>query len=126
MGILWGRPVCFCVIRPQRYTREFMEKSESFTLSFFEEEYRDALNLCGTRSGRGFEKVQAAGLTPVAGALPQTTTFAEARLVIACRKIYFQDIDPAHFVDPSIQDSYPQKDYHRMYIGEIKNIGLKE
>jgi flavin reductase (DIM6/NTAB) family NADH-FMN oxidoreductase RutF len=118
MGVLWDKEVCWCVIRPQRYTYEFMERSARFTLSFFDERYRGALNLCGTKSGRDIDKVAAAGLTP-------TTTdsgavyFAEARLVMECRKLYYQDIDPRNFVDPNIARNYPKRDYHRMYLGEI-------
>jgi len=121
LGVLWNRNVCFCVIRPHRYTYEFMERADSFTLSFFDEEFREALELCGTKSGRDIDKAEAAGLTPVAGTQDATTYFAEARMVLECRKIYFQDIDPRHFVDPSINDNYPQQDYHRMYVGEIVN-----
>jgi flavin reductase (DIM6/NTAB) family NADH-FMN oxidoreductase RutF len=122
VGVLWGRSVSWCVVRPQRHTYQFMERADCFTLSFFGEDYREALQLCGSTSGRDTDKARAAGLTPVAGALPGTTQFAEARLVIACRKIYVHDIDPAHFIDPSIGDNYPGKDYHRMYVGEIRDI----
>ena len=46
--------------------------------------------------------------------------FQEAELVLVCRKLYYQDIDPTHFLDQGIDGKwYPQKDYHRMYIGEI-------
>ena len=121
LGVIWNRNVCWCVIRPVRYTYEFMEKAESFTLSFFDEQYRDALNLCGSKSGRDVDKAAATGLTPIAGTLPGTTCFAQARLVIACRKIYYQDLIPGQFLDPGIEGNYPQKDYHRMYFGEIKN-----
>jgi len=120
-GVLWNRNICWCVIRPVRYTYEFMEKAESFTISFFDEEYRRALEFCGSASGRDVDKAAATGLTPVAGTLPGTTYFAEARLVFECKKIYFQDLDPAHFLDPSIHDNYPNKDYHRMYVGEVTN-----
>jgi len=118
MGILWGKEVCWCVIRPHRYTYQFMEAAERFTLSFFEERYREALNICGTKSGRDTDKVAASGLTPAqteSGAI----YFAEARLVIECKKIYSHDIDPRHFLDPDIASNYPKKDYHRMYLGEI-------
>ncbi|MEN6520106.1 MAG: flavin reductase family protein [Armatimonadota bacterium] len=118
-GVLWSKNVCFCVIRPTRYTLEFVEKSENFTLSFFDEKYRDALSFCGANSGRDVDKAAETGLTPAAGSMPGTTSFAEARLVIECKKLYFQDIDPANFLDPSIEKNYPVKDYHRMYIGEI-------
>jgi flavin reductase (DIM6/NTAB) family NADH-FMN oxidoreductase RutF len=125
MGALWSKYVCWCVIRPQRYTYEFMEKAEHFTLSFFEEKYRPALEICGTKSGRDTDKAAAAGLTPIAGTLPDTTTFAEARMVFECRKIYFQDLCPENFLDQGIHDWYPNKDYHRMYVGEVVNYLVK-
>ncbi|MHB9126545.1 MAG: flavin reductase family protein, partial [Armatimonadota bacterium] len=120
LGVLWGKNICFVFIRPERYTYEFVERAENFTLSFFDERYRDALNLCGTKSGREMDKIAAAGLTKVAGSLPGSTYFAEARLVIECRKIYFQDLDPAHFLDPAIGECYRGTGIHRMYIGEIE------
>jgi len=120
-GVLWDRNVCWCVIRPHRYTYQFMERAENFTLSFFEENYRSVLEFCGSRSGRDVDKAAATGLTPIPGSLPGTTCFAQARLIIECRKLYFQDLDPRNFLDPSIHDNYPQRDYHRMYLGEILN-----
>lgn len=77
-----------------------------------------ALELCGSRSGREINKAVDSGLTPIE-ITPGITSFAEARMVLECKKIYFQDINPAHVVDSSIADLYPARDYHRMYIGEI-------
>jgi flavin reductase (DIM6/NTAB) family NADH-FMN oxidoreductase RutF len=124
-GVLWRKNVCWCVIRPVRYTYEFMEKADCFTLSFFDDSYKPALELCGTKSGRDTDKAAAAGLTPVPGELAGTTSFAEARMVIECRKIYVHDLDPTHFLDPAIEDNYPQHDYHRMYFGEIVSVRVK-
>lgn len=118
IGVMWGKKIAWCVIRPHRYTYEFVERANIFTLSFFDEKYRNLLNLCGSKSGRDVDKVKATGLTPVVGS-SNGVYFAEARLVIECRKIYFQDIDPKNFIDPSISANYPEKDYHRMYVGEI-------
>jgi flavin reductase (DIM6/NTAB) family NADH-FMN oxidoreductase RutF len=117
LGVLWGKNVSFCFIRPGRHTFGFMEKSGVYTLSFFEEQYRDALNYCGTKSGRDVDKVSGSGLAPVFD--NESIYFAEARLVMVCRKLYFQDIAPDNFQDPSIFNSYPNKDYHRMYVGEV-------
>lgn len=125
LGVLWNKNIAWCVIRPQRYTYEFMEREEDFTLSFFTEEYRAALNLYGSKSGRDMDKAAAAGITPVQGAHPGTTTFEEARMYLSCRKIYFQDIDPKHFLDEKIQKNYPARDYHRMYVGEILACHIK-
>jgi flavin reductase (DIM6/NTAB) family NADH-FMN oxidoreductase RutF len=119
LGVLWEKKVAFCVVRPTRYTYEFLERSATFTLSFLEEQYRDILTYCGSRSGREVNKVAETGLTPLFD--DNAIYFAEARLVLICRKIYFQDFDPANFLHPKIEEFYPLKDYHRMYVGEIKN-----
>lgn len=117
LGVLWDRKVCFIFIRPTRYTYEFLEKADSFSLSFFGEKHRKALLYCGTHSGREQDKVKETGLTPESDG--GAVWFREARLVLLCRKIYTQDLEPERFLDPSIGKMYPQKDYHRMYIGEI-------
>lgn len=117
LGVLWERKAAFCFIRPTRYTFRFVEQSQSFTLSFFEEAHRKALLFCGSHSGRDRDKVREAGLTPVKDG--DWIYFSQARLVLACRKLYFQDIEPVRFQDPAIDTLYPGKDYHRMYVGEI-------
>jgi flavin reductase (DIM6/NTAB) family NADH-FMN oxidoreductase RutF len=121
MGELWFKPVCFCFVRPQRYTYEFMEKGEVFTLSFFDEKYKPQLNFCGSRSGRETDKAKECGFTPLA-ATNGSVFFEEARLVLECRKLYFQDLDLANFLDPAIMKNYPQNDFHRMYVGEITRV----
>jgi flavin reductase (DIM6/NTAB) family NADH-FMN oxidoreductase RutF len=120
IGILWERKVAMCVIRPHRYTFEFMERHPAFSLSFFDEKYRKALKLCGKVSGRDIDKVKAAGLTPIEGR-KGGIYFDEARMVLECRKIYWHDFDPTHFIEPKLDVFYPDKDYHRLYIGEIVN-----
>ncbi len=117
MGVLWDKKVSIVFIRPTRYTFEFLEKSEVYTLSFLEEQYRDILMYCGTNSGRDVNKVAETSLTPVFGI--GSVHFAEARLVLECKKIYFQDITPDRFLDKAIPEYYPKKDYHRVYVGEI-------
>ena len=119
LGFLWNKPICHIYVRPHRFTYSFIERYNFFTLSFFEEKYRECLNICGTKSGRDIDKIKETGLTPVAG--DKSVYFNEARLVIECRKIYYQDINPAFFIDSAIEANYPQKDYHRMYIGEVVN-----
>jgi flavin reductase (DIM6/NTAB) family NADH-FMN oxidoreductase RutF len=117
-GVLWNKNVCFIFIRPTRYTYGFIEKSNTFTLSFFDPKYKPVLNLCGTKSGRDCDKIKETGISP-AETKSGSIYFTEARLVIECRKIYYQDLLPANFLDPGIAANYPEKDYHRMYAGEI-------
>ena len=118
LGVLWGKNVSFCFVRNTRYTFEFMNDSSGYTLTFFDESYRDALNFCGTKSGRDVDKAAETGLSPVE--VEGTVAFEQARLALVCRKLYQQDMDPASFVDPSIAKHYVAKDYHRIYIGEIE------
>ena len=118
MGILWNKNVVFCVIRPGRYTFEHMEKHDNFSLSFFDESWRKALNLCGTASGRDVDKAAVTGLIPIPGK-HGTMTFEQARLVFECRKLYWQDVNPDHFLDRKLMANYPIRDFHRMYFAEI-------
>lgn len=125
MGILWNKPVVSVFIRPHRYTYDYVEKNTFFSLNFLDNDHRNILNLLGRESGRDMDKMNVEGLdvsTTDAG----TVFFKQSRLVVECRKIYFSDIDPTHFIDPAIDNNYPRKDYHRMYIGEIVNVLIKE
>lgn len=117
LGVLWHKNVATVYIRPQRYTYEFVEKNDLLTLSFFGEEYRSALTLCGSKSGRDCDKAKEAGLTPLF--VDGTTAFEEANLVLVCKKLYFDDLEPKQFLDSEIEKNYAAKDYHRMYILEI-------
>lgn len=119
-GEIWGRPAALVVIRPQRYTREFADREERMTLSFFAPEYRKALAYCGSHSGRDEDKIARAGLT-VAYTDDEVPALAEARLVLQCRKLYVGRIRPEEFVDRRCDEEwYPGHDYHKTYIVEIE------
>ncbi len=118
-GVLWNKPVAFTFIRPTRHTYGFAEAQDTFSLCFFEEAYRPALQLCGRVSGRDRDKIADAGLTLRHDR--QAPYFDEARLVLICRKLAAQDIDPAGFADTGIDDHY-HDDYHRVYVGEILQV----
>ena len=123
LGEIWGKDAAFIFIRPQRYTFEFIEKEEIFTLAFFSEEYKDALKICGTKSGRDIDKAKECGFTPAF--VDGTVTFEEAEYTLVCRKMASQFLDPAGFIDPAIENNYARKDYHKMYIGEIIKVYSK-
>jgi flavin reductase (DIM6/NTAB) family NADH-FMN oxidoreductase RutF len=119
IGVMWNRPFVQVVVRPVRYTFEFIEAYDTFTLCAFPRQYHAALSMLGTKSGRDSDKITEARLTPMAARCAQAPAYSEAHTVIECRKIYWQDMDPTHFLDPKIDRNYPQKDYHRIYYGEI-------
>lgn len=124
LGVLWGKNVATCYIRPQRHTKSFVDSNDRFTLSFYGEEYRNALNLCGTKSGRDCDKIKEAGLTPMF--IEGSTAFEEAEMIFVCKKLYAGELPPEHIVEKEIDTKwYEQKDYHTMYIAEIIKVLVK-
>ena len=113
-------PTAWVYVRPQRYTKEFMDREAYFTINFLGKEGKKACGYLGSRSGRDEDKVANAGLTPVFDAQYDTTYLAESRLVLVCRKIYTDVLDEEGFVDRSLlEDNYPARDLHTCYLGEI-------
>ncbi len=120
MGILWNKPVAFTFIRPQRYTYEFIENGDYFTMSAYGHDYGNALKFCGTNSGRDTDKARETGLIPVFD--EKAPYFKQARLVLVCRKMYSQDLNDESIIDESIKANYHGNDYHRMYVSEIVKV----
>ena len=119
VGVLWGKNVVYIFIRDSRYTKEFIDNGEFFSMSFFDEKYRDALSYCGKESGRNVDdKFKGAGLTP---AFRHNIPYPdEANLVLLCRKMAAMPITEDTFVDPQIMPKwYSDNDMHVMYVGEI-------
>lgn len=120
IGCMWGRPFAQIVVRPQRHTKSYLDPGDSFTLCAFPEDYRADLNILGTISGREFDdKLAESNLTLKPSSRVSAPGYNEAVLTLECRKIYVQDMDPDGFVDRSIDDHYPTRDYHIIYYGEI-------
>lgn len=124
VGVMWGKPVAFTFIRPQRHTFGFIENNNYFTMSFFYEEYRDALNFCGTKSGRDYDKPKETGLTPAftEDGIPY---FEQARLVLVCKKMYSQFLTEENVIDGEGVKKWYKDDYHKMYVSEITKVLVK-
>lgn len=126
VGVFWNKNVATIYIRPQRYTKEFIDAQDTFSISVLPETYRDALMYCGRNSGRdGADKFAAAGITKAFDG--DTPYVGEAELVFICRKLCEGDINPATFLDAENDAiNYPNHDYHRVYIAEIEKVLVKE
>lgn len=122
IGIMWNKPFAQVVVRPTRHTYQFINEYPDFTLCVFPERYRAQLQELGSKSGRSMDKIFHSGLTPVKAVKTSAPAYDEAELVIECRKIYWQDYDPDHFLDAKINSHYIDRDYHRVYFGEILSI----
>jgi flavin reductase (DIM6/NTAB) family NADH-FMN oxidoreductase RutF len=120
-GELWGKNVAFIFIRESRYTKEFIDRGEFFTVSFLDEEYRDALQYCGANSGRKEDKWSGAHLTPsYRHGIPYPD---EANLVVICSKMAAVPLTENTFISPDIKTKwYADGDMHTMYIGEIVEV----
>lgn len=119
LGTLWNKPVATVYIRPQRYTKQFVDSNDRFTLSFFNGAYKKELGVLGVKSGRDGDKAAEVGFTPAA--VGDSVSFEQADLVLVCRKLYVDAIEPEHFIDPSIDVTcYPEHDYHTLYIAEVE------
>ena len=123
LGEMWGKDIATVVIRPTRYTYEFMEKEDYFTISVFSDELKQKIHsICGSKSGRDIDKTKETGLTP---AFDQGVYFEQAEIVLVCKKIYVSDVKPENFIDKSLDEKWYNKDYHRMYVGEISKVLIK-
>ncbi|MBU5332176.1 MAG: flavin reductase family protein [Anaerocolumna aminovalerica] len=125
LGIMWGKNVAFVTIRPQRYTKEFVDFSDTFSLSFYDESYRKTLAYLGRVSGRDENKIEKSELTLAYDI--GTPYFEEANTVLICKKLFAQPYSEESFIDKSIMpDVYPDKDFHTLYVADIIKVLVKE
>ncbi len=120
MGTIWGKPVATVYVRTSRYTHEFMDREDYFTVSFFPEEYKKILGVLGSKSGRDMDKMKDSGLT--AKELSRSMTFEESEVTLVCRKLFMQRLEPSNILDPDSAKFYKGDAPHDMYIGEVVEI----
>ena len=123
MGEMWGSDCAVAVVRPQRYTMQFIDNCDYYALSFYGDN-KEIHKICGKLSGREVNKTQITGLTPVFS--DNTVYFNQARLVIICKKQYVQEMQEECFIDKDPLKWYSEKDYHKMIFGRIEKVLIKE
>jgi flavin reductase (DIM6/NTAB) family NADH-FMN oxidoreductase RutF len=124
-GVMFSKNVVYIVIRPHRYTKEFVDNSDTLSLTFFDKAFKNKLNYLGTVSGRDEDKISKANLTIQHS--DNTPYFEEGNIVIICKKIYAQEFKTECFIATDLATKwYPEKDYHTFYIAEIQKILVKE
>ena len=123
-GVMFNKNIVWCVIRPQRYTKKFVDSNDYFTLSFFDESYKKALGeIYGQKSGLDTDKDAESGFISVNTDIPNTVTYREANLTIVCKKLVSEKLEESSFIDKAVIDNwYPSKDFHYLYMGEIISI----
>ena len=119
MGTIWGKDIITIYIRPERYTFEFLEKYDNFTISFYEEKYRNCLNIMGNLSGRDVDKVKEADLTPIE--IENAITYKQASQTYLCKKLYLQQLDK-NKLPADLQKYYEDKQVHYIILGEVIKV----
>jgi len=120
-GVVFGKDSVIVFVRDSRYTKEFMDEGDTFSLSFLNEKYKASLEFCGKYSGRGMDKWEKAALTPVFS--DGTVYPKEANQAFLCRKVAAIPFREEYFTDPGIMGKwYKNNDLHTMYIGEIIKV----
>ena len=123
LGHLYNKPVAFCFINPTRHTYQLLEDNDTYTLCFFTEAYREALNYCGSHSGKNEDKVKGSGLTPIL--TPSgSTAYSEAWMIIECKKLVAQSFSPEIIYQPETKSKWGEA-RHKMFIGEIIHVWVK-
>ena len=120
LGSLWSKPTISVYIKPCRYTFKYMNDSDYFTVSFYDEKYRDDLQILGTKSKRDMDKLSLTKLHP--DFLENGITFKEAKCTIVCKKIYWQDLDINNMPKDVIDKYYLKEEPHRMFVGEVVKV----
>ena len=123
MGEMWGADSVSIMVRPQRYTMEFIDKHDYFSLSFYGKD-KAIHKVCGNMSGRDVNKTELTGLTPVF--CERAPYFCEARLVIICKKQYAGELKSKCFTDKEPLNKWYKGDLHINIIGKIEKVLVKD
>lgn len=123
-GFLWNKNIVTIYVRPQRYTKKFIDKTGYFTLSFFDNKYKSELTRLGRVSGANVDKLKDSPLSPYING--NIVSFKEANIIIVAKTLYVSELKENDFLDSNIKNiNYPNQDYSYQYIAEIEKILIK-
>jgi len=130
LGMLFRKPVTWCLLRADRYTLELIQKERTYTISYFPDEYKEQTLFLGSKSGRTSGKMKEVELTGVETPSGDIS-FKEARLIIECRLTQITTPDPGDFFTQEareyISEAYKEENDYRKYVfGEITHVWVKK
>jgi flavin reductase (DIM6/NTAB) family NADH-FMN oxidoreductase RutF len=137
VGVNWGRPVFAAYVRTGRFTRDLLDQNPEFTVNIpLGDPDKDAIAVCGGKSGRDMDKLAACGLHTVPGESVTVPAIREFPVTMECKIIYRQVQDPGLLPEELASRYYPQekessfsgsnRDAHVTYFGEIVNAYVLE
>lgn len=120
LGILWSKPVATVFVRPERYTKEFIDQTDYFTITFFNG-YKKELGILGTKSGRDGDKIKEVDFH--VEMIEDLPSFQEGTHMMICKKLYVDSLKQEKFLDQSIfTKNYTKGGINDMYIAQIESI----
>jgi flavin reductase (DIM6/NTAB) family NADH-FMN oxidoreductase RutF len=130
LGLLFKKPTTWCILRADRYTLEMIQKEQTYTMSYFPNEYKEQILFLGSKSGRDSEKMKEVDLTSIR--IPSgDMSFEEARLIVVCKLTQITTPDPDDFYSQEAKDyineAYKEANHYRKYVfGEITHVWVKK
>jgi flavin reductase (DIM6/NTAB) family NADH-FMN oxidoreductase RutF len=129
-GLFFKKPTTWCLFRTDRYTLEIIKKEQTYTLTYFPEEYKKQMLFLGSKSGRDSEKMKEVDLTSVQ-MLSGDMSFKEARLIIECQLTAIITPNPNDFCSQEAKDYIDEaykdaNEYRKLVFGEITNAWVKK
>lgn len=125
-GIMWGKPVVMVMVRPTRHSWVFISNATDFTVNWLPSDMKDALGICGSKSGRDINKFRECCITPIKSQSVNSPIIAESILTLECKIIYRDDLKPDNFIDPVIKNFYAANDFHGLFFGEVTGAAIRE
>jgi flavin reductase (DIM6/NTAB) family NADH-FMN oxidoreductase RutF len=119
VGTFWRMPVFMIAVRPTRYTHEFIEEGNEFTVNVPTDGMNKIVEYCGTISGRKADKIKECNLTLEKAKKTKTPIIKQCKIHYECKVVHKLQVSPK-LVPPDVkQELYPKTDYHTLYFGEI-------
>lgn len=118
MGYMCRKNIVIIVISDIRYTKEFIDKNNTFTISIpFDESMKEALDICGHNSGRDVNKTEKANINYKISQTVESPIIDGCDIYYECRVVLKQKTD-LNEVNSELKLSDEEK-YHTIYYGEI-------
>jgi flavin reductase (DIM6/NTAB) family NADH-FMN oxidoreductase RutF len=119
IGVIWSKPIFTVLVRPSRYTYKLLQESDSFTVCVPSRTLHEAVDFCGTRSGRDYDKFKECELTALPSTQVSAPGVAGCPLIYECQVVHTNDVVPANLTEEIKTRAYPGGDFHRIFYGEI-------
>jgi flavin reductase (DIM6/NTAB) family NADH-FMN oxidoreductase RutF len=122
IGLMWWKPTFIVMVRPVRHTFTILEKTDEFTVNVPGPGMEETVAYCGKVSGRDHDKFTERGLIAQPGLKVKVPVIAQCPVNYECKVLYRQDLIPGSVPPEVVGKFYPNRDFHRLYFGEILSV----